>query len=270
MKTYGTLFIKKHSDVNHKIILFVAALPAELSSIKKEVKKLSLIWISAKFFLTWVWNYKALYNLKHYLDTSKEKPGFIVNIWLCGKTYAAPKDILQVYRILWWANWRELLCPIYIDFLQKQSILSNEKVITSETDMLWEQYVDMESYAIDIIWTEEKIPYILLKKPFDTVSHESKKIDVSKFKDCLSDIDYTGLIITIQKFLKKNHDINETFRQKYLKETLKHYNFTFSEKEIWKKWYARNIANWRDYQEFLNKNLKLEKKEFLTQLKTHV
>jgi len=252
--------------VNHKTILFIAALPAELNSIKKEVKKLRLVWIRAKFFLSWVWNYKTLYNLKHHLDNLTEKPDFLVNIWLCWKTKSASDNIFQVYRILWAANTRELLCPIYIDFLAKQSLLSSEKVIITSDGMQWESYVDMESYAIDTIGTEEKIPYIIIKKPFDIVSEASKNIDLEKFVDCLSDIGYTGLTSTIQKFLEKHHDKDEELRQKYLLETLKIYNFTFSEKEIWKKSYAKYISAWWNYREFLRENWKLIKKLFLEKL----
>jgi hypothetical protein len=93
----------------------------------------------------------------------------------------------------------------------------------------------MESYAIDTIGTEEKIPYILIKKPFDTVSNKSKKIDKVQFEDCLSDVKYSELLESIQNFLEKNHDSEEENKEKYLKETLQHFHFTFSEKEIWKK-----------------------------------
>lgn len=252
--------------MKNKTVLFVAGLPAEINSIKKEVKKLSLVWIKTKFFLTWVWNYKTLYNLKNHIDSLTEKPDFIVNMWLCWKTKNANTDIFQVYRILWAANNRELLCPIYIDFLTKQSILSSEKIITSEDNMLWEKYVDMESYAVDIIGTEEKIPYVILKKPFDTVSADSKKIDVKKFEDCLSDIDYEKLLQTIQKFLEKNHDKQVYLREDFLEQTLEFYSFTFSEKEIWKKWYAKFVSFWWDYKKFLEKNSSLTKKEFLNTL----
>ena len=252
--------------MNHKTVLFVAALPAELNSIKKEVKKLSLTFLSAKFFLSWVGNYKTLYNLKHYLDNAKEKPDFIINIWLCWRSKTAQTDIFQVYRILWAANWRELLSPIYVDFRKKYSILSSEKVITWQDQMLWEDYVDMESYAIDYIATEEKIPYIILKKPFDIVSNTSKKIDISQFQDCLSDIEYQDLLKTIQKFLEKNHDVERQKKDTYLGETLKYFQFTFSEKEIWKKWYAKLIANKWSYKSFLKENTDIDKKDFLNKL----
>ena len=93
----------------------------------------------------------------------------------------------------------------------------------------------MESYAIDTIGTAEKIPYLIVKKPFDVVSPESKKIDPKKFTDCLSDFDYQKLLTTIYSFLEKNEDQAENQRQAFLEKTLQVYKLTFSEKEIWKK-----------------------------------
>ncbi len=247
-------------------VLFTAALPAELNSIKKEVKKLGIVWIKTKFFLTWVWNYKTLYSLKHYLDNLTDTPDFVVNIGLCGKTKSASSDDFQVYRILWAANNRELLCPVYIDFLKKQSILSSEKIVTQESDMQWEAYVDMESYATDLIATEEKIPYIILKRPFDSISEASRNIDPEKFTDCLEWFDYLLLLEKIRDLIKSNHSPEDEMQQEYLKDTLILYKLTFSEKEIWKKWYAKCIALWWDYKDFLESHKHLEKKEFLKKL----
>ena len=186
-----------------------------------------------------------------------------VNVWLCGKSPLAPNDYFQVYRVHWAANNREFLCPIYIDFLKKQSVLSSEKIVQHEDHLQWEQYVDMESYAIDLIATEERIPYIIIKKPFDIVSEQSKKIDPQLFEDCLLDCDYKKLLELIQEHLERNHDYKEEHRQWALEETMKIYKFTFSEKEIWKKWYAKLIAFGWGYEEFLMKNTHLKKKEFL-------
>jgi hypothetical protein len=93
----------------------------------------------------------------------------------------------------------------------------------------------MESYAIDLVSSEEKIPYIIIKKPFDIVSKSSLKIDPQKFENCLNDFNYKKLLDSIISFLKTNEDPAEILKQKQLKKTLKIYKFSFSEQEIWKK-----------------------------------
>lgn len=262
--------MKNHWSVKNKTVLIIAALPSELASIKKECKNNNIPGLKLKFFLSWVWNYNTIYNLKNHIDHLENTPDFIINIWLCGKITKASSSFFQVYRIFWAANQKESLCPIYINFLKKESILSSEKVITNEKNMQWENYVDMESYAIDLVATQEKIPYVIIKKPFDSVSEKSKSINIKLYQDCLSDLKYHELFKSILAFLQNHEDAEEILRSHYLRQTLELYTFTFSEKEIWKKWYARCIALWWNYENFLNENKRLTKNNFLKTLGIYI
>ncbi len=169
-------------------ILFVCALPIELHSCKKEFQKVKQVLkekkssIKVSFLLSWVGNYATLFELQNYI--SQREVDFIINLWVCGiqnttKDWVIP-SVVQVYRIKNVANQRESIVPIYFEFAPLISIASSEKTITTNEEMCGEQFVDMESYAIDFIATKTKIPCMILKIPFDFVSAESKRIDVSQ------------------------------------------------------------------------------------------
>ena len=55
-------------------------------------------------------------------------------------------------------NNKESIVPIYLKYLELKSILSSENVITKETDLFWEDYVDMESFWLNLVSSKEKIP----------------------------------------------------------------------------------------------------------------
>lgn len=245
-----------------KTILITCALSVELNIIKQKIKSLDFKGIKIDFLLTWVGNYNVIYNLKDYIE-KKWKPDFLINIWVCWKvSKKVSNDFFQVYRIKNRSNSRESLIPIYFEFLKLDSILSSEEVITSSTQMFEEFYVDMESYGVDYIADKEKIACMILKKPFDIVWMESKNVNLDELKVSLELFNYEILINTIQRFLLENN--------KNILENLeiykKHFKFSFSEFEIFKKNYNKLIAYDMNFSDFFEKNKTLNKKEFLKKI----
>lgn len=239
-------------------ILIICALSQELKMIKSEIKNLNFPELKIDFVQTWVGNYNTIYSLKDYLD--KNDIDFLVNIWVCGKaSQEVEDDFFQVSRIKNNSNSKESLPTIFFKFLELKSILASEKVITEKAEMIWEDYVDMESFAIDFVSSKEKIPFIILKKPFDFVSLDSKKVHIEAMQNSLKNLDYASLLENIVSYLDKN--IKETINLDYYKQ---YFSFTFTEFEIFKKLVNRYKAlHKKDFTEFFEENKNLSKKEFL-------
>gem|GEM_PF-838644 len=103
-------------------------------------------------------------------------PRIVVNIGVCGRKKHISTQWVQIYRIQHLGNKKEALCPIYTDIFPLQSIGCSDTIITHEADMYEETLVDMESFGIHFVCQKEKIPFLILKKPFDVVSPDSKHI----------------------------------------------------------------------------------------------
>jgi len=214
-----------------KKILIVCALSAELNNIKEIVKNLGLRDIKLSFFTTWMGNYNTILNLTRFLENNSFD--FIINIWVCG--YKTEKiDAFQVARIYNLANLKELIVPNLIDFLSLQSIACSDKIIFDSL-LIWdENFVDMESYGFELVCDSFKIPRIILKIPVDKIWDETKKFDFEKAKKYLNEnIDYKLLFEKISIYLENGEEKIDF--EKYFKD----FNFTFSEKEIFKKLYFR-------------------------------
>ncbi|MDD5769689.1 MAG: hypothetical protein PHE25_01870 [Candidatus Gracilibacteria bacterium] len=243
------------------MILFAIALSQELKILKEEFKNLKIRNID--FLLTGVGVLNTIYSIKDYISKNK-KPDFIINIGVCGKINDCFLDFFQVYRIKNLANNKEIICPIYINFGNLKSIASSDKIITSFNELENESFVDMESAGIDFICDKEKIPYIIIKKPFDIVSKNSKKVDLKSLEDSLRGFNYLGLIREIENFISKNTKNNFDEGISNLKQKLK---LTFSENELLKKYINKNIA-FGSPEENIFKNLDLlNKKEILDLIK---
>ncbi len=224
------------------MILFAIALTHELKVIKEEIKALKLPF-KVDFLLTWVWVENTIYNLKDYIDKNW-KPEFIINIWVCGSVNYDFLDFFQVYKINYLSNNKEIICPVYIKNLHLKPISCSSKIITEKKELWEENFVDMESYWIDFISEKEKIPYIIIKKPFDIVSKDSKKVDVNKLKDSLKWFDYRKLLQEIDDFLQKNK--SKTDFDKTILDLRQKYKLTFSETEMLKKYLNKCIAFWEN------------------------
>lgn len=239
-------------------ILFVVALAPELKSIKKEVKKLLVPNLIVDFLLVWVGNYNTIYNFKNYLDKNWN-PDFVVNMWVCWKIVDVKDIFVQIYRIKNLADWKEKVCPIYLQIWELKSIASSEKIITSIEDLHAEQYVDMESFWIDFVCSKEKIPYIILKFPFDNIWKNSLNVSLSDLENLFLWFNYKKLIEEIKDYLEKN--IKNIFNDlDYYKN---YFRFTFLEFEIFKKNHNKFTALWFDFDKYFEENSYLSKEIFL-------
>lgn len=243
-------------------ILFVSALAAELKVIKQEIKQYQNKNISIDFFEHGMGNYNTILKLTQKL--CENKYDFVVNIWVCGYTNIEKPDLIQVARSQNLANKKEILYPIVLEFAPLYSIACSE-VAVIDPKWIWENnFVDMESYGFEKVCESFQVARISLKVPVDNIGEETKNFDVEKAKKYLSEhIDYQDLIQKIQDYLEK-------LPKKYNPEQyFEFYNFTFSEKIIFEKWYYKFISlfTWEDFENFFQENKHLEKKKFLETLK---
>ncbi len=245
------------------MILFTIALPIEAKIIKQEIKNLSLKWVETDILITWVWILNSLYAIKNYIQEGN-KPDFIVNIWVCGKKDEKENNFFQVYRIKNISNQKETLCPIYIKNLSLKSIACSDKIITNINEIWDENFVDMESFWIDFICDKEKIPYIIIKKPFDLISQESLRIDKIELEKCLLWFNYQTLIDQIQDFLTINK--KEDF-EIIIYKLKQNYRLTFSETEILKKYINKQLAFWENKKQIFHFLGKLWKNQFIETIK---
>ncbi len=242
-----------------KKILIVCALSKELNVVKNKIKNLKIKDVKISFFTTWVGNYNTILNLSRFLENNNFD--FVINIWVCG--YKNEKiDSFQVARIYNLSNWKELIVPNLINFLEIDSIASSEKIVY-DADTIWdEKYIDMESYWFELVCDSFKIPRTILKVPVDKIWYQTLHFDIEKASNNLSDnLDYNKLIDKVSKYLdtkEKTYNFDKYFID---------YNFTFSEKEIFKKYFYRyKSLVWEDFDNYFKKNKTLNKKTFLKDL----
>lgn len=242
-------------------LLFVVALPVELKIIKQEIKKLEIREFQVDFLLLWVGNYNTIYNIKEYIERNW-KPDFIINLWVCWKTLKEKYDFIQIYRIKNLSDNKEKICPVYFEFWKLQSIACSELIITNENDLNWEKFVDMESFWVDFVSSKEKIPYIIIKIPFDLIWENSKNIDLKEFDKSFWLFPYNELVFKINNYLQKNiknYEPDFNFYKNYFK-------LTFSELEILKKNYNKFVAYNLDFKDFFEQNKNLSKDKFLEKI----
>lgn len=244
-----------------KKVLIITALPQELKWVKDSIIKSKNL--SIDFLQTWVWNLNIVYSLKDYIF-NKWKPDFIINIGVCWCKNDKYKDFFQVYKIKNLSNNREVIVPVYIEYLDLKWIYCSDKIITSKDELIEEDFVDMESYWIDFICDKEKIPYILIKKTFDIVSEKSKKVDLEEIKNSFKDLDYDKLFLLIEEFFNKEIWLNYENEIALLKEK---FRLTFSETNILKNYINKKISFWENFLDIYNYLIWLDKKEFLEEIK---
>ena len=244
-----------------KKLLIVCAHSKELNSVKSKIKQIKNKNLKISFFSTWIWNYNVLLNLSRFLENNDFD--FVLNIWICWyiNNY---KDVFQVSRIYNIANSKELIVPTIINWYDLWSIVTSDHVVYDSKLLFDESYVDMESYGFELVCDSFKIPRLLLKVPVDKVWIETKNFDFKKADSFLKDnIDYQDLLLKLENYLSNTKE--ETNFEKYFLE----YNFTFSEKEIFKKLFYRYMSLvWDDFDNYFKQNKTLNKKTFLKDLET--
>lgn len=242
-----------------KNILIVSAVSQELKAINEKIKELNISWFKISYFSTWIGNYNMILNLTRFLENIDFD--FVINIWVCW--YKAEYiESFQVSRVFNISNKKEIIIPYIIDFLELRSIATSENVIYDWEKIGVEDFVDMESYGFELVCDNFKIPRLLLKVPVDKIWIETKDFDFKKAKKSLkTNIDYNLLFEKIDEYLSKIE------KEENLDIYFKNYNFTFSEKEIFKKYYYRYkslVGN--DFDKYFEENKLEVKKTFLNNL----
>jgi len=185
------------------MILFVCSLPPE----KKALQNIFSSIPKQKYdiLLTGVWVYQTIYSITKYLST--HTPEIIINVGICWRQEHISTDWVQIYRVKHLGNRKEALCPVYIDAFPLASIWCSDTIITSTADMQEETLVDMESFGVHFVCQREKIPFLMCKKPFDIVSPESKKIDITSITRAIESLPVENIFEKIEYFLAQTHSI---------------------------------------------------------------
>lgn len=247
-----------------KKILIVTALSQELNSIKSEIKKLKIPNLKISYLSTWMGNYNMIFNLTRFLEQNNNFD-FLINIWVCGYRNEK-KDFFQVWRIYNYSNNKEFIIPNLIKFWDLESIFCSEKVIFDWNLLDWEKFVDMESYGFEFVCDGFSVPRAIFKVPVDKIWTETKNFDFIKANTYLKEnIDYKELIEKIFSYLDKLPE-KVTF-EKYFS----FYNFTFSEKEIFKKLFYKYKALFsEDFLSYFEENNSYKKDDFLKNLEKYL
>lgn len=238
------------------MILITYALPIEGKAIKQAFEKYKKKY-KIKFLCTGVWNFNSIYTLQNYIYM-QNRPDFIVNIWVCGQKINSQIWIFQAYRIFHIQTKKETICPLYIQLWELHSLACSDTVVTSP-DILWENnFVDMESYGIDYVCEKEKIPYAILKIPFDIVSQASHHVNKEDIESNILHLDYEVIFSKIEHYFSTpwNNipDINNILTLIKTK-----YRFTVSEIELLKKLIFKKLAFGISQEEIISFLLNSEK-----------
>lgn len=193
-------------------ILICCATPGELKTAKTQIKSLKLkSKLDIHYLCTGIGNYATIFSLSQFLtEQARRNPDqiqnfFLVNIGVCGymSKHPAPKCI-QIWRIQNLHTNKELLPPLPIVLAPITSIFCSEIVLSSRNLTVEEGFVDMESWGIERVADQFRIPRIFIKVPVDKVGDETLAFDKEKACQMLADhIDYELLIKKIQGFLNK-------------------------------------------------------------------
>lgn len=204
-----------------------------------------------------------MYTLSEYLSENTA-PDFILNIWVCGKKEATLSGVLQVCRIKNLANDREDLVPIYTKMYPLVSIANSEKVLTDVADLWEETLVDMESYAISFVASKKKIPYAILKIPFDTISESSKHVSIEALQKTMGVLDMEYVTEKLLQFFEKNPKRASTVD---LEKYRDFFRFTHAESEQFRILTNKFIAFWIDFLQFFERHKDVPKEEFLQKMR---
>lgn len=242
-----------------KKILIVTALSQELNVVKGRIKEMNSIALKISYLSVWKWNYNTILNLTKFLEQNHFD--FVINIWVCW--YKDQKDnLIQISRIYNLSNKRELIVPNFFIFSKLSSIASSELPVFNKEEVNDENYVDMESYWIELVCDSFCIPRLILKVPVDKIWKETEEFSFEKAKKLLwNNINYELLFSNIRVYLDSLDD------EKNFEKYFSYYRFTFSQREIFKKLYYRFISViWEDFENYFQGNNSKDKDIFLKDL----
>lgn len=237
----------------------VCALERELRIAKTYYKNHKPENIQADFLCTWIWNINSTLTLTEKL--TEKKYDFVINYWVCG--YKDEKqDIIQVLRSVYAPTGKEILPPLFFEFAPLVSIYCSETPVY-DAELLWEEnYVDMESFAIEKVCEHFRVPRVILKDPCDKVGEETHNFDISYAEEILSkNIDFERLFMQINQYLESlpRTKENEIFEQSY--------HFTQSERILLQKYIAKyETLSGNNFSSFLAAHKSKNKKDFLMEL----
>lgn len=240
-------------------ILIVCALERELRIAKTYYKNHKPENIQADFLCTGIWNIHTTLTLTQKL--TEKKYDFLINYWVCG--YKDTKqDIIQVLRSVYAPTGKEILSPLFFEFAPPISIYCSETPVYDAT-LIWEEnYVDMESFAIEKVCEHFRVPRIILKVPCDKVGGETHNFDISYAQEVLSkNIDFEKLFMQVSQYLESlpRNEKNEIFEQSH--------HFTQSERILLEKYIVKYETLSRDnFKNFYNIHRSKNKKDFFREL----
>ena len=257
-------------------ILITAALSSELTPIKKRIKQFKLP-LKVDFFSTWMGIENTILNLTTYL--TDKKYDFIINIGSCGYTQSNP-DVIQIARIINLSTLKEKLVPLQIKLTKLWEIITVSqpliKIETKQNQTIFvfkrnhiftdkldstDTFIDMESYGFELVCEKFNIPRVILKIPTDKIG---ENFNYETYLNKINNIDFKTYLLEIKKFL-------ETIPpQPDFEKYFKHFQFTFSQKEIFKKLYFKYQAIIDNFDVFFEKNKSLDRKAFLKILEQEI
>ena len=188
-------------------ILIVSALPAELKTIKTQIKSLNLkTKLAIDYLCTGMGNYAMIFALTKYLTEIAGQDIFLVNIGICGYySDTLPPAVVQIWRIKNLTTWKELLPPLPFLMGDITSIYCSEKPLMS-WNIEWEGFVDMESWGFEWVADHFRLPRLLLKVPCDKVGEETLNFDRTLALSKLAQgINYQNLIQKILSRAEKSY-----------------------------------------------------------------
>ena len=188
-------------------ILIVSALPAELKTIKTQIKSLKLkTKLAIDYLCTGMGNYAMIFALTKYLTENVGQDIFLVNIGICGYySDTLPPAVVQIWRIKNLTTWKELLPPLPFLMGDITSIYCSEKLLMS-WNIEWEGFVDMESRGFEWVADHFRLPRLLLKVPCDKVGEETLNFDRTLALSKLAQgINYQDLIQKILSRAEKSY-----------------------------------------------------------------
>lgn len=242
-----------------KNILIACALQKELQVAKKYFSQKRPENIQVDFVVTGMWNISASIKLTEQLSTKKYD--FLLNYGVCGYK-ESKQDCIQIVRSVYSEAKKEILTPVFFSFAPLTSILCSEVPIDTPATLWEENYVDMESYAIEKVCEHFKTPRLILKVPVDKVWVETQNFDIAKALALLEkNIDFDALISKIQSYLESlpiAADMNKYYE---------HFHFTVSEKILLEKYVHKlESLSQESFHSFFLEHKHLSKKDFLSHL----